>query len=78
MAYAEPLVQQPRDTIVILLSDLFEGGNVKEMFQRITYLHASGVQFISLLALNDDGAPAYDHAHAQRLADMGIPACVYA
>ena len=34
---------------------------------------ASGVQAIGLLALNDDGAPSYDHANAQRMTDLGIP-----
>ena len=28
---------------------------------------------IGLLALNDDGAPSYDHGNAQRMADLGIP-----
>lgn len=32
-----------------------------------------GVQLIVLLALNDDGAPSYDHSNAQILSDMGVP-----
>jgi len=32
-----------------------------------------GVQLIMLLALNDDGAPSYDHSNAQILSDMGVP-----
>ena len=31
------------------------------------------MQAIGLLALNDDGAPSYDHGNAQRMADLGIP-----
>ena len=34
---------------------------------------ASGVQFISLLALSDEGAPSYDHALAAKLAALGVP-----
>lgn len=74
LAYCEPLIQQPRDTIFVLLSDLFEGGNVREMFQRIARLQASGLQFICLLALNDEGLGVYDSGNAQQLAQMGIPA----
>ena len=29
---------------------------------------------VALLALNDDGAPAYDHDNAAALAALGIPA----
>ena len=37
-------------------------------------LVASGVTVITLLALSDEGAPAYDHDHAAALAALGIPA----
>ncbi|MFF9667224.1 hypothetical protein ACF1FY_34770, partial [Streptomyces althioticus] len=37
-------------------------------------MKAAGVQFIALLALSDEGAPAYDHAHAAALAALGAPA----
>ncbi|MEM1214241.1 MAG: VWA domain-containing protein [Bacteroidota bacterium] len=74
LQYAETLVTQPKDTILILLSDLYEGGNLSEMFQRVARLQATGLQFISLLALSDEGAGVYDHANAQQLGQMGIPA----
>lgn len=73
LAYAEDLVSVPRDTIIILLSDLFEGGNLPDMMRRIQGLHASGLQFITLLSLNDEGAPAYDRENAQQISAMGIP-----
>ena len=74
LAYVEPLVSAPRDTIVVLLSDLFEGGSTEQLFQHVQRLQATGLQFICLLALNDEGTAAYDHDNAQRLAHMGIPA----
>lgn len=74
LTYAEPLVSRPKDTIMVLLSDLFEGGNAAEMFQRIARLQATGLQFICLLALSDEGVGAYDQNNAQQLAQMGIPA----
>ncbi|MCB0635977.1 MAG: VWA domain-containing protein [Lewinella sp.] len=74
LAYAEKQVSAPRDTIMVLLSDLFEGGNNRIFRERIARLHATGLQFITLLALNDEGAAAYDHDNAQYLAQLGIPA----
>jgi VWA domain containing CoxE-like protein len=56
-----------------LISDLFEGGNQQEMLKRAAALAGAGVQFIALLALNDDGAPGYDHSVAAAFAGFGIP-----
>lgn len=74
LAYCQGLVQQPQETILVLISDLYEGGNREEMLKRVAALVGSGVQFIALLALNDDGAPVYDHQIAEALAGFGISA----
>ncbi len=74
LAYCQGLVRQPQDTILVLISDMYEGGNQEEMRKRISALAAAGIQFITLLALNDDGAPCYDHGNTQFLASLGIPA----
>jgi Mg-chelatase subunit ChlD len=74
LAYCQSLVRQPQETILVLLSDLYEGGDAKEMLKRVAALVAAGVQVISLLALNDDGAPSFDRNHAAAFAALGIPA----
>lgn len=74
VAYCQELVRQPQNTIFILITDLYEGGNCEEMLKRVGSLKASGAQVIVLLALNDSGAPTYQHENAQRLAAMSIPA----
>lgn len=40
---------------------------------RAAALKRSGINLITLLALNDDGAPAYDKRNAQIFANFGIP-----
>jgi uncharacterized protein with von Willebrand factor type A (vWA) domain len=74
LAYCEGLLQQPGDTILVLISDLLEGGDQSALFRRVASLVASGVTLVTLLALSDDGAPAYDHANAQTFAALGSPA----
>ena len=74
LAYCQGLIEHPRDTILVLLSDLYEGGNREEMIRRAKTLVDTGVQMIALLALSDKGAPAYDHAVAAQLTGLGIPA----
>ncbi|NJN15422.1 MAG: VWA domain-containing protein [Oscillochloris sp.] len=74
LSYCQSQVSRPNETILVLLSDLYEGGNREEMLRRAATLVGSGVQLIALLALSDNGAPAYDHRVAATLAGLGVPA----
>jgi hypothetical protein len=74
IAYCQGLITRPRDSIFVLISDLYEGGIREEMLARVAVLTASGVTVVALLALSDDGAPSYDHEHAAALAGLGVPA----
>lgn len=74
IAYSEGLITRPRDTIFILISDLYEGGVREEMLRRVATMTAAGVQVIALLALSDEGRPSYDQENAAALAALGVPA----
>lgn len=73
LAYSQGLVRRPKETIFVLISDLYEGGRNDEMLGRAAAMIASGVQFIVLLALDDQGAPSYDKGNAAKLVAMGAP-----
>ncbi|HYF04511.1 MAG TPA: VWA domain-containing protein [Patescibacteria group bacterium] len=73
LQYCQQIITRPLDTVLVLITDLYEGGNPVEMRKKIAGLVASGVQVITLLALNDDGAPSYDHANADFFASVGVP-----
>ncbi|MFE5544887.1 VWA domain-containing protein [Streptomyces sp. NPDC056534] len=74
LAHCQSKITRPADTVVVLISDLYEGGIRDEMLKRVAAMKASGVQFIALLALSDEGAPAFDRDHAAALAALGAPA----
>ncbi|QPP10625.1 VWA domain-containing protein [Streptomyces bathyalis] len=74
LAYCQSQITRPAETVVVLISDLYEGGIRDEMLKRVTQMKAAGVQFVALLALSDEGAPAYDRSHASALAALGAPA----
>lgn len=57
LAYCQARITRPADTVVVLISDLYEGGIRQEMLKRVAAMKASGVQFVALLALSDEGAP---------------------
>ena len=73
VGYCQSIIREPRNTIFVLISDLYEGGVEANLLRRAMELVDSGVQFITLLALSDEGAPAYDRALAAKLAALGVP-----
>lgn len=73
LTYCKQIITKPNDTVLVLITDLYEGGSVEGMRKRAVELVAAGVQVVVLLALNDEGAPSYDHGNAQFLSNLGIP-----
>lgn len=73
LAYCQQVITRPAQTILVLITDLYEGGNTQEMLRRSAELVASGVQMICLLALSDKGTPSFDQHNAATLASFGIP-----
>ncbi|MFI6040638.1 VWA domain-containing protein [Nocardia sp. NPDC051321] len=74
IAYSQTLITRPTDSLFVLISDLYEGGVRDEMLRRVNAMKESGVQVVVLLALSDEGAPAFDHDNAAALAALGVPA----
>jgi Mg-chelatase subunit ChlD len=73
LGYCQQIVSRPAQTVLVLVTDLYEGGDPKKMIQRAAALVQSGVNVVCLLALNDKGAPAYHGEHAEALAALGVP-----
>ncbi len=73
VAYCEQFIKEPKNTLFILITDLFEGGNQAQLVRRMEEMVASGVRAMCLLALNDSGKPCFDEGLARKLAALGIP-----
>ena len=56
LAYCQTLITRPTDTILVLITDLFEGGDRDEMLKRAAAIAGSGVRVVTLLALADSAA----------------------
>ena len=74
LAYCQDQITQPTETILVLVSDLYEGGIAEEMLRRAAGIVGSGATMIALLALSDSGHPSFDSNHAAALAGIGVPA----
>lgn len=73
VGYCQGLVHDPRKTLFILITDLYEGGNSRELVRRMEEMVQAGVRGVCLLALSDSGVPCYDHGLANRFAEVGVP-----
>jgi len=73
VAYCEQFIEEPSNTIFIMITDLYEGGNQAQLIRRLGEMVASGVKCICLLALSDNGKPSYDESLAKKLAALGMP-----
>jgi Mg-chelatase subunit ChlD len=71
MAYAQTLIENPRRSIVILITDFYEGAIVDRLLAVTKQLIESGVTVLGLAALDEQATPNYDRAIAQRMVNLG-------
>jgi Mg-chelatase subunit ChlD len=69
--YAESLIENPRRTIVVLISDFFEGGDPDDLVRCVERMCRQGTRVLGLAALDERASPSYDHDLARRLSDKG-------
>ncbi|CAM4218039.1 VWA domain-containing protein [Saccharibacillus endophyticus] len=73
VAYCEQYIEDPKKTLFIMITDLYEGGNQSALVRRMREMRESGVRTLCLLALSDGGRPFYDERLARQLARDGTP-----
>ncbi len=71
LRYCETLVRSPTRSIVVLVTDFFEGGDPQGMVAAIKRLCESGVRVIGLAALDAMAQPVYDRQMAERCVAAG-------
>ncbi|MCK6525435.1 VWA domain-containing protein [Myxococcota bacterium] len=72
LAYALGQLQRPERTVVVLISDLFDGGDPQRTVDVAAEIVRRGAQLVVLLALSDEGRPAYNPQLAAALAEHGV------
>ncbi len=71
MHYAAGLVDNPRRTIVVLITDFFEGAPPGRLLGVTKGLIESGVNVLGLAALDERAEPAYDRHLGEQMAALG-------
>ncbi len=73
VAYCEDRIERPGKAHLVLITDLYEGGDAEALVGRLARLVTMGVNVVVLLALTDTGRPAYDPNLSAKVAALGIP-----
>ncbi|MBS2038619.1 VWA domain-containing protein [bacterium] len=69
--YAAGLVDHPRRSVVVLISDFFEGGDRRRLVRTVGELAAQGTLVLGLASLNPEATPVYDRELARELVEAG-------
>ena len=69
--YATGLIENPRKTMVVVVSDFYEGGQVSWLVARVRALCAQGSLVLGLAALDSEANPSVDRDTAGRLVAVG-------
>lgn len=72
LMYANELVRQPQRTIVVLITDFFEGRSESDLVAQTRLMADGGVRMIGLGALGYDARPAYNKSTATKLRKVGM------
>jgi Mg-chelatase subunit ChlD len=76
VAYArQSLVTNPARTILVLVSDLYEGGDPEALLAGLSALNESHCRTACILAINASGRADYDEHMATELEAIGTPCC---
>lgn len=71
LEYGKKLITAPQKTIVVLVSDLYDGNNYRFMYRSCRDLLEAGSRLFVLPALDYSSTPCYDKSAARTLANMG-------
>lgn len=72
MRFALDKMTSPKETILFLISDLYEGASEDFLLSQVQEAQSKGVRLINLIALDDKGKPFYDKELARTLTNMGV------
>ena len=71
LSYCETLIENPHRTLVVLVSDLYEGGGYQNLFSVCKGIIEGGSRLLALTALDRNANPNYDRRVAAALAELG-------
>ncbi|ALG12132.1 VWA domain-containing protein [Kibdelosporangium phytohabitans] len=72
MALAQPKIAEPRNTVVVWISDFYEW-QCEPLFESMAAIHRSGAKFIPVGSVNSSGSGSVNPWFRERFKDLGTP-----
>lgn len=72
MALAQPKISEPRNTVVVWISDFYEW-HIDQLFESMTAIHRSGAKFIPVGSVTSAGRGSVNPWFRERFKDLGTP-----
>jgi len=72
LQYDQQLIREPARTIVVLITDFYEGRDERDLLRQVRAMAQAGIRMIGLGALGYDARPAYNKTTARKLRKMGM------
>lgn len=72
LQYSHQLVREPGRSIVVLITDFFEGRDERDLIKQTRTMFESGIRMIGLGALGYDARPEYNKQTASKLRKVGM------
>ena len=76
LQYTTQLVREPARTIVVLITDFYEGRDTRDLIGQTEDMAQAGIRMIGLGALGYDARPAYCKTTAKKLRKVGMDVLV--
>jgi Mg-chelatase subunit ChlD len=76
LQYCQTLVREPARSIVVLITDFYEGRDERDLVRQVRLMADAGVRMIGLGALGYDARPEYNKATARKLRKVGMDVLV--
>ncbi|WP_280236627.1 vWA domain-containing protein [Nocardia cyriacigeorgica] len=73
MAMAQPKITDPKNTVLVWISDFYEFDRSQPLFEAMESVHRSGVKFIPVGSVNSSGHQSVNPWFRQRFTAMGTP-----
>lgn len=71
LAYGRQLIDNPKKSIIVLVSDFYEGAHHSALIQQVRQSVQNGIKVLGLAALDDTTEPQYNHETAQAMVNAG-------
>jgi Mg-chelatase subunit ChlD len=72
LLYAQQLIREPARTIIVLITDFYEGRDDRDLVRQVHALAEAGVRMVGLGALGYDARPEYNKSTAGKLRKAGM------